>query len=95
MRAKTLHRRRWLNRLGTESGFSTPNTPVIVGAVTIDRLGGSWTVTYRDDVGDYHIVSVGQGGDGAGAGGVNYAEKALQVLRAAMILDDLARIPEV
>jgi len=94
MRAKTLHRRAWLRKSLTDGeSFGISNETVRIGDVTIDRSGGRWTVTLRVSAEEYHHIYF----DGVEPAGVVETgkvdvDKALSILRAAMILDDLARI---
>ncbi len=86
VRIKALHRKNWLNKLGTEDGFGISNTPLVVGPLTIHKAVGTWTVIMSDTIVYYEQlrgdVSVEE----------SLVEELLRILRAAMVLDDLADV---
>jgi hypothetical protein len=86
MRARTLHRRKWLNSLGTNTGFVHPNADVVIGDLKISQAAGAWIVTLLDTVVYYEHS---QDGTSVEEG---HVKKALQILRTAMILEDLADV---
>ena len=90
MRAKTLHRRVWLNRMGTATGFERPYSDVSIGPLTIKQMAGSWLVTLVED----GVETIVYYGDAPRDESVSeeHVKRTLQILRTAMILEDLADV---
>ena len=92
MRAMTLHRRAWLSKVGTGEALGIANSPVVVGDVTISRTSGKWIIELWE--GDKSACVYWESEDSKVPCSVKKTQtnKALQILRTAMILDDLSRI---
>ena len=90
IRAKTLHRRAWLDRTSDDAAFGVFNDDLTVGPVTIKRAAGAWIVMLRE--GSCETIVYYEPLTGDVSVEKDCLKQALKHLRERMILDDLARI---
>jgi len=90
MRAKTIHRKAWLDMAGTVGPHTSVylKDGVTVNGVKIERVVGSWVVTLIDEEVIVYYEPMGN----AGSISKRHLLETVKKLRAAMILDDLASI---